>query len=75
MNEILTAITTVGFPIVMCGVLAYYIKYTHDHHREDIKKLNEEHKEETEVLSTAINNNTLVMQKLVDKMCESEENE
>lgn len=68
MNEILSAVTTVGFPIVMCGVLAWYIKYTHDHHRADIQKLNEQHKEETEVLSTAINNNTIVMQKIADRM-------
>ena len=25
MNEILNAISVVGFPIVMCGVLCYYI--------------------------------------------------
>lgn len=25
MNEIIGAISTVGFPIVMCGVLCYYI--------------------------------------------------
>lgn len=74
MNEILTAITTVGFPIVMCGGLGWYIKYTHDHHRADILQLNAEHKAETELLSTAINNNTLVMQQIVDAILEQENN-
>ena len=32
-NEILAAITTVGFPIVACGALAWYIKFLTDTHK------------------------------------------
>lgn len=52
-------VSTVGFPIAMCGLLAYYIKYTEDKHREEIDKLTQ-----------AVNNNTLLIQKLLTKMDE-----
>lgn len=56
-TEILQAITTVGFPIVMCIMLLWYIL-----------KLTAEHKEETTMFTDALNKNTLVLQKLCDKM-------
>lgn len=30
MNELTTIVSTVGFPIAMCGVLAWYVKYLTD---------------------------------------------
>ena len=51
------AISTVGFPIVMCLLFMYYIKYINDQHKDEIDKL-----------SQSLNNNTLVMQKLLDKL-------
>lgn len=73
-NDLYNLVTTVAFPIVMCGAMGWYVKYTHDHHRADIKELNAQHAEETELLSQAVNNNTLVMQRLVDKLGEEHEN-
>lgn len=67
-NEILTAVTTVGFPIVCCGAMMYYVKYTTDKHREEIETLNTQHKDEMKEVTNAINNNTLALQKLCDKM-------
>lgn len=49
------AITTVGFPIVMCLCLAWYCM-----------KLNDTHKVETDKFSSALNNNTIILQKLCD---------
>lgn len=73
MNDIVTLISTVGFPIVMCGFMGYYLKYTHDDHRKDIQRLNEQqlkqaesHKEEMEQLVQAINNNTRAMERIFD---------
>ena len=43
-NSVIQAISTVGFPIVMCLVFAWYIK-----------DLNENHKEETEKFTEALN--------------------
>ena len=56
-SAIIQAISTVGFPIVMCLLFTYYIKYINDQHKDEIDKL-----------SQSVNNNTLVMQKLLDKL-------
>lgn len=56
-NAILTAISTVGYPIVMSLLMFWYIKFQ-----------NENHKKEMDDVKLAIQNNTLVIQKLVDKI-------
>lgn len=50
-------VTTVGFPVVVCLATMYYIKYLNDQHKQEIDKLSE-----------ALQNNTLVMQRLLDKL-------
>lgn len=50
-------ISSVGFPIVVCLVCFWYIN-----------KVQEQHKEEVDKMSEAIQNNTVVMQKLIDKL-------
>lgn len=55
-NEIVQAISTVGFPIIMC---LYMVK--------SMKELNEAHKSEVDGLKEAINNNTLAITELRDK--------
>lgn len=60
MNEIINLITNVGFPIAVCIICFWYI------YKQDIR-----HKEETEKLASALNNNTLVMQHFIDKLEES----
>lgn len=57
MTDIATLIGTVGFPITMCLCLMWFVKYTLDNHREESKEF-----------TTALNNNTLVLQKLCDKL-------
>lgn len=65
-NDIISMITTVGFPIVMCGALGYYVKYTNDRNREDLLNERSAHQEEIATMTEAINNNTLALQKLTD---------
>lgn len=65
-NAILQAIGTLGFPIVCAMTMAWYVKYMTDRNREDIDKLNEQHKQEMKEVTTALNNNTLALQKLSD---------
>ena len=59
-TEITSIITQVGFPIAVCLICFWYIK-----------KLTEDHKAEIDKMSEAINNNTYVMQQLIDKIGES----
>lgn len=68
MNAILQAITTVGFPVVMCGAMAYYVKYITDKNREEVAKLNEQHKQEILDVVKAIDNNTVALTKLCEKL-------
>lgn len=56
-NIILQAITSVGFPIVMCLMLMWYVK-----------EISTKHKEESDKFAEALNNNTLVLQKLCDRL-------
>lgn len=54
-------VTTIGFPIVMCGAMAYYVKYITDKQREERQQMVE-----------AVNNNTLAIQKLCVKLGEED---
>lgn len=67
-QTIIQAITTVGFPIVCCCGLGWYVKYSTDKSREDFIRLSESHKTEIEQMKTAIVNNTLALQKLCEKL-------
>lgn len=58
-NAIVTMISTVGFPIAACVALFW-----------QINEIQTQHKEEMDGVKEALNNNTLVVQKLVDKLSE-----
>lgn len=60
------AVTTLGFPIVCCGAMMWYVKYITDKNREEIDKLNTQHNEEIKEVTLAINNNTIALTKLCD---------
>lgn len=55
--DITGIITNIGFPIAVCVICFWYIA-----------KKDALHREETNKLAEALNNNTLVMQQLVDKL-------
>lgn len=65
-QDVITLIQCVGFPIVMCGAMAYYVKYITDKHRETTSEMNERHSAEMDKVTQAINNNTLAVQHLSD---------
>ena len=56
-QTIVQVISTVGFPIAMCLLLFWYVKQQSDAHNQEMDKMSE-----------AVNNNTLVLQKLVDAL-------
>ena len=63
---IIQAVTQVGFPIVCCGAMMWYVKYSTDKNREEIDKLNEQHRREMTDMTTAVNNNTVVLTRLCE---------
>lgn len=71
-NAIGTLIATVGFPIVACISMGIYVKYITDQQRAETKELNAQHTQEMlafkDEMKDALNNNTLALQKLCDKL-------
>lgn len=67
-NTIITAIGSLGFPIVACCAMAYFFAKVNENYRLDIKEMSTNHKQEIDKLTEAVNNNTIVVQKLIDKM-------
>lgn len=79
MNEIISIIQTVGFPIACAIAMFMMLKKETEAHKEEAQRLTQTidemklsfndaiHAQET-TIAQAINNNTLVIQKLLDKM-------
>lgn len=65
-------ISTLGFPIVCCVALAIYVTKMTQQNREDTKELNKQHTEEMlefkEDIKEALNNNTIALNKLCEKL-------
>lgn len=57
LTAILQAVSSVGFPVAACFLCFWYIKDSSEKHKQEIDKLSE-----------ALQNNTLVIQKLCDRM-------
>lgn len=68
MKEIITAISTLGFPIVACIGMGWYVKYQTDTNNQEVSEMRKEHKQEIDKVTKALNDNTLVIQKLCDKL-------
>lgn len=67
-NAISDIISTIGFPIVCFLMCGWYVKYREDKNDEKFDKLNSQHDEETKRMTDALNNNTMALQKLADKL-------
>ena len=79
MQDILTVIQTVGFPIAVAIAMFLMLQNEQRAHREETEKLtetitdlkiafNDSIRDQEKTISAAINNNTLVIQKLLDKL-------
>ena len=83
MQDFITIIQTVGFPIACAVAMFLMLQSEQKAHKEESAKLNETimdmkisfgdaiHAQQT-TITEAINNNTLVIQKLLDKMEDEE---
>ena len=68
MEEVSTLISTFGFPIVCCLILMYYVFKLNETHKQEINEIMKEHKDEVNKMTEAINSNTLVMTKLLERL-------
>lgn len=67
-NVIITMIGSLGFPIVACIFIAIFFSRTQDNYRSDIKEMQNMHKVETDKMTEAINNNNLLLQRILDRL-------
>ena len=56
-TAIVQVVSSLGFPIAVCLICFWYMNKREEPHRNEVQKLTE-----------ALNNNTLIMQKLCDRM-------
>ena len=69
MSDIVSIISSVGFPIVSFLIAAYFIKYTYDKTAE----ANKDAMEKIGSLTEAVNNNTFVLTQLVEEIRKDEQ--
>jgi len=67
-NGIVAVISSVGFPIAACIGLGWYVKYQTDNNNKEVAEMRKEYIEEIDKVTDALNNNTLALQKLCDKI-------
>lgn len=67
-ETIVQIVQSVGFPIAMCVAMGAYVKYTEDKSREERVEMQTQHSDEMDSVKTALNNNTLALQELVEKL-------
>lgn len=67
-NTVSSLVSTLGFPIVICLVFIVGFKYMFDKFMERNAQIIQDHKAEMDAVTTALNNNTVVLQKLCDKL-------
>lgn len=72
-NTVSSLVSTLGFPIVICLVFIVGFKYMFDKFMDRNAQITQEHKAEMDAMTTALNNNTVVLQKLCDKLDSDEE--
>ena len=65
-QAIMTLIGSLGFPICACVGLGYFIV-------KQLSDMTKTHKEEIDQLRTCLENNTLAIQRLIDRLSKDEE--
>ena len=68
MDPWVSVIENLGFPIAMCVVCVFALKYIFDMFMKKSEQETQMHKEEVNTMTEALNNNTIVLQKLCDKL-------
>lgn len=67
-QDLLTAISTIGFPIVACIALGWFCKYMIDNNNKNIEKMFNMYDRSNEENRRAIEAVTIALDKLCDKL-------
>lgn len=70
--DIATLLGSYAFPVVACIVMAIYVKEITQNNREDTRALNDQHTKEMNAfkdeIKEALNNNTIALTKLCERL-------
>ena len=72
LTTIMSAISSLGFPIVACIAIAWYFNKVNENYRNDIKEINSQNRDQLDKLTEAISNNTVAVARLVEKLDKEE---
>lgn len=67
-QTITTICSSLGFPILCCIGLGWWIKTITENFTKQLEETRKDHKEEIKSLKDSLDNNTIVLTKLLDKM-------
>lgn len=68
MNEVAQLISALGFPIVAALGCAYFVKWQYEQNQKQMEEMRKEHKEEVNNMTKAIENNTIALTRLIEKI-------
>lgn len=69
-ESILNAVQTLGISVVMCLLMAWFVKYMFDKFISLLEEEKKAHKEEVATLKDALNNNTVALTKVAERIGE-----
>lgn len=61
---LMSAVSVVGFPIVAYGAMFWYMMKSQEQHSNELQQIMLTHKEETDAMKEALNQNTLALSEL-----------
>lgn len=73
MSDLVQIVSTLGFPIACCIAMGYFFKYITDKDREERQALSDQHREEMRDVTAAVNNNTIAITKLCERLDANED--
>lgn len=73
-TQVTEMIMSLGFPIVMCLGMAWFVYYMFNKNQEEISNMNQIHREEMNQITEALNNNTVALTRLCDRIGKGDEN-
>ena len=68
MSEVVNMVSSLGFPAACVIGLAWFVKHMTDENAKQIEQMRKEQVDQIKITTEAITNNTLALQKLIDKL-------
>lgn len=68
MEEVVSLINNQGFPIAVCLIMFFFFKYMFDTNKKEIKEINDKYQTNLDKMQEALNNNTIAITKLCEKL-------